>query len=204
MTYLKFTYNIGKDCCGAVVMHRSLLDQKAFTIWYSPIYFLFEFFSGGWESNSRHFSTLFRPQTSKEYRLLKSPCLLHQYCQWQQQQKKKSKEEAYPWKAGACSGHITNLQQSILQTFDIYCLGSCTLPLSYTSSPDACTLTYVVTWSVFPLSITSTVVSYLWEMPRAYHQSGSCNLYSSSRDSCLLRHCNNYDRKKYRLQERML
>jgi len=40
--------------------------------------------------------------------------LLHQYCQWPQQQKKKRKEEAYPWKAGTSSGHITNLKQSIL------------------------------------------------------------------------------------------
>jgi hypothetical protein len=30
------------------------------------------------------------------------------------------KEEAYPWKASASSGHITNLKQSILETFDIY------------------------------------------------------------------------------------
>jgi hypothetical protein len=37
-----------------------------------------------------------------------------------QQQKKKRKEEAYPWKAGASSGQITNLKQSILETFDIY------------------------------------------------------------------------------------
>ncbi len=29
--------------------------------------------------------------------------------------KKKRKEEAYPWKAGACSGHTTNLKQSILR-----------------------------------------------------------------------------------------
>ncbi len=34
--------------------------------------------------------------------------------------KKKRKEEAYPWKAGASSGHTTNLKQSILETFDIY------------------------------------------------------------------------------------
>jgi hypothetical protein len=34
--------------------------------------------------------------------------------------KKKRKEEAYPWKACASSGHITNLTQSILETFDIY------------------------------------------------------------------------------------
>jgi hypothetical protein len=34
--------------------------------------------------------------------------------------KKKRKEEAYPWKAGARSGHITNLKQSILETFNIY------------------------------------------------------------------------------------
>ncbi len=29
--------------------------------------------------------------------------------------KKKRKEEAYPWKAGANSGHTTNLKQSILR-----------------------------------------------------------------------------------------
>jgi hypothetical protein len=34
--------------------------------------------------------------------------------------KKKRKEEAYPWKAGASRGHITNLMQSILETFNIY------------------------------------------------------------------------------------
>jgi hypothetical protein len=34
--------------------------------------------------------------------------------------KKKRKEEAYPWKADACSRHITNLKQSILETFNIY------------------------------------------------------------------------------------
>jgi hypothetical protein len=34
--------------------------------------------------------------------------------------KKKRKEEAYPWKAGSSRGHITNLNQSILETFDIY------------------------------------------------------------------------------------
>ncbi len=34
--------------------------------------------------------------------------------------KKKRKEEAYPWKGGASSGHITNLKQSILETFNIY------------------------------------------------------------------------------------
>ncbi len=28
---------------------------------------------------------------------------------------KKRKEEAYPWKAGASSGHTTNLKQSILR-----------------------------------------------------------------------------------------
>jgi len=28
--------------------------------------------------------------------------------------KKKRKEEAYPWKGGTSSGHITNLKQSIL------------------------------------------------------------------------------------------
>ncbi len=35
-------------------------------------------------------------------------------------EEKKRKEEAYPWKAGTSSGHITNLKQSILETFDIY------------------------------------------------------------------------------------
>jgi hypothetical protein len=34
--------------------------------------------------------------------------------------KKKRKEEAYPWKAGPSSVHITNFMQSILETFDIY------------------------------------------------------------------------------------
>jgi hypothetical protein len=53
------------------------------------------------------------------YRLLNGmyhlPCLLYQYCKWPLQQKKKRKEEAYPWQAGACSGHTTNLKQSILR-----------------------------------------------------------------------------------------
>ncbi len=71
-------------------------------------------------TNFANVNDLLLPQTSKEYRLLKSPCLLYQYCQWLQQQKKKIKEEAYPWKAGTSSGHITNLKQSILETFDIY------------------------------------------------------------------------------------
>ncbi len=34
--------------------------------------------------------------------------------------KKKRKEDAYTWKSGASSRHITNLKQSILETFDIY------------------------------------------------------------------------------------
>jgi hypothetical protein len=34
--------------------------------------------------------------------------------------KKERKEEAYPWKAGASSGHTTNLKISILETFNIY------------------------------------------------------------------------------------
>jgi hypothetical protein len=34
--------------------------------------------------------------------------------------KKKRKEEAYSWKAGASSGHTTNLKQSILEAFNIY------------------------------------------------------------------------------------
>ena len=34
--------------------------------------------------------------------------------------KKKRKEEAYSSKAGAGSGHITNLKQSILESFNIY------------------------------------------------------------------------------------
>jgi hypothetical protein len=33
---------------------------------------------------------------------------------------KKRKEEDYPWKAGASSRHLTNLKQSILETFNIY------------------------------------------------------------------------------------
>jgi hypothetical protein len=41
--------------------------------------------------------------------------------------KKKRKEEANPWKAGASSGHITNLKQSILETFDFYGLTDVTL-----------------------------------------------------------------------------
>jgi hypothetical protein len=36
---------------------------------------------------------------------------------------KKRKEEAFPWKAGPSSGHITKLKQSILETFNIYGLG---------------------------------------------------------------------------------
>jgi hypothetical protein len=34
--------------------------------------------------------------------------------------KKERKEEAYPWKTSCSSRHITNLKQSILETFDIY------------------------------------------------------------------------------------
>jgi hypothetical protein len=34
--------------------------------------------------------------------------------------KKKRQEEACPWKAGSSSGHITNLKQSILETFNIF------------------------------------------------------------------------------------
>jgi hypothetical protein len=41
--------------------------------------------------------------------------LLYWYCKWPLQQKKKRKEEAYPSKAGASSGHTTNLEQSILR-----------------------------------------------------------------------------------------
>jgi hypothetical protein len=33
---------------------------------------------------------------------------------------KKRRREAYSWTAGASSGHITNLKQSILETFEIY------------------------------------------------------------------------------------
>ncbi len=33
---------------------------------------------------------------------------------------KKRKEEAYPWKAGASSGHITKLKRSIFAPYDIY------------------------------------------------------------------------------------
>ncbi len=38
--------------------------------------------------------------------------------------KRKRKEEAHPWKASASSGHIANLKQSILETFDVYGLYS--------------------------------------------------------------------------------
>jgi len=34
--------------------------------------------------------------------------------------KKKRIEKAHPWKAGTSSRHITNLKQSILETFNIY------------------------------------------------------------------------------------
>ncbi len=34
--------------------------------------------------------------------------------------KRKEKKKLAPGKAGASSGHITNLKQSILETFDIY------------------------------------------------------------------------------------
>jgi hypothetical protein len=46
--------------------------------------------------------------------------------------KKKRKEEAYPWKAGTSSWHITNLKQSIFETFDIYESGS---QLMFSPSP---------------------------------------------------------------------
>jgi hypothetical protein len=36
--------------------------------------------------------------------------------------KKKRKEEAYPWKAGASSKHITNLKQSILDFLYLWLL----------------------------------------------------------------------------------
>jgi hypothetical protein len=48
--------------------------------------------------------------------------------------KKKRKEEAYPWNAGASSGHITNLKQSVLETFDIYSLKTSTLAYSARAS----------------------------------------------------------------------
>ena len=38
---------------------------------------------------------------------------------------KKRKEEAYPWKAGASSGHITNLKQSILDFRNLWLAKSC-------------------------------------------------------------------------------
>jgi hypothetical protein len=34
--------------------------------------------------------------------------------------KKEKKKLTYTWKASTSSGHITNLKQSILETFDIY------------------------------------------------------------------------------------
>jgi hypothetical protein len=43
--------------------------------------------------------------------------------------KKKRKEEAYPWKTGISSVHITNLKQSIFETFDIYECNPETWPL---------------------------------------------------------------------------
>ncbi len=42
----------------------------------------------------------------------------------QSDQEKKRKEEAYPWKAGASSGHTTNLKQSILRIL-IYMVETC-------------------------------------------------------------------------------
>ncbi len=58
------------------------------------------------------------PQTAKNI-----DCLSHLVCfnsTVNGRSNKKRKEEAYPWKAGASSGHITNLKQSILETFNIY------------------------------------------------------------------------------------
>jgi hypothetical protein len=40
--------------------------------------------------------------------------------------KQKKRRSLYPWKAGARSRHITNLKQSILETFDIYGLSTLT------------------------------------------------------------------------------
>ncbi len=67
---------------------------------------------------------------SLNHRHLKNiDCLSHLVCfissvNGRSNKKKKRKEEAYPWKAGASSGHITNLKQSILKTFDIYALNT--------------------------------------------------------------------------------
>jgi hypothetical protein len=36
--------------------------------------------------------------------------------------KRKEKKKLYTWKAGANSGHTTNLKQSILETFNIYAI----------------------------------------------------------------------------------
>ncbi len=55
------------------------------------------------------------------------PCLLYKYCKWPPQQKKKRKEEAYAWKAGASSQHTTNLKQSILRlsiSMDVIVVGN--------------------------------------------------------------------------------
>ncbi len=53
------------------------------------------------------------------YRLLNGryclPCLLYQYFKWPLQQKKKRKEEAYPWKTSTGSRHTTQIKQSILR-----------------------------------------------------------------------------------------
>jgi hypothetical protein len=47
------------------------------------------------------------------------PCLLHYYCEWPLQKNGKCLG-----RCGACSGHIINLKQSILETFDIYTLNN--------------------------------------------------------------------------------
>ncbi len=48
---------------------------------------------------------------------------------------KRKKEEAYPWKAGASSGHTTNLKQSILETFDIYDATQALFTFCFTGTP---------------------------------------------------------------------
>ncbi len=76
-----------------------------------------------------------------EHRHLKNiDCLSHLVCfistvnGYSDKKEKKRKEEAYPWKAGASSRHITNLKQSILETFNIYGWESSFLNLQFVMS----------------------------------------------------------------------
>ncbi len=70
--------------------------------------------------------TLAATQTSKNIDCLMActACLVCFISSVNGRSNKKRKEEAYPWKAGTSSRHISNLKQSILETFDIYGLKS--------------------------------------------------------------------------------